>query len=95
LERGYRRGYSVELRTRLRFTNSSSKRDRHSPGAKIGVNCLIFQQVTIGSRGRPGAPDIAGHVDVGAGGHERVLARHDVDNEAKKLRTLFRQAGIF
>src|SRR5664279_2097433 len=36
-------------------------------GAKIGVNCLIFQQVTIGSRGRPGAPEIAGHVDVGAG----------------------------
>lgn len=37
------------------------------PGAKIGVNCLIFQQVTIGSRGRPGAPEIAGHVDIGAG----------------------------
>jgi len=37
------------------------------PGAKVGVNCLIFQQVTIGSRGRPGAPEIAGHVDIGAG----------------------------
>ena len=36
------------------------------PEAKIGVNCLIFQQVTIGTRG-PGAPVIAGHVDIGAG----------------------------
>jgi serine O-acetyltransferase len=35
--------------------------------AKIGVNCLIFQQVTIGSRGRQGLPEIAGHVDIGAG----------------------------
>jgi serine O-acetyltransferase len=37
------------------------------PGAEIGVNCLIFQQVTIGNRGRPGVPVIAGHVDIGAG----------------------------
>jgi serine O-acetyltransferase len=36
------------------------------PQAKIGVNCLIFQQVTIGNRG-PGVPTIAGHVDIGAG----------------------------
>jgi serine O-acetyltransferase len=35
--------------------------------AKIGVNCIIFQQVTIGSRGRQGLPEIAGHVDIGAG----------------------------
>lgn len=35
--------------------------------AKIGVNCLIFQQVTIGSRGRGGVPVIEGHVDIGAG----------------------------
>jgi serine O-acetyltransferase len=33
---------------------------------RIGVNCLIFQQVTIGSRGQ-GVPVIAGHVDIGAG----------------------------
>ena len=37
------------------------------PDAKIGVNCLIFQQVTIGSRDDRGVPEIAGHVDIGAG----------------------------
>jgi serine O-acetyltransferase len=37
------------------------------PDAKIGVNCLIFQQVTIGGRDGPGVPEIGGHVDIGAG----------------------------
>ena len=38
------------------------------PGAIIGPNCLIFQQVTIGTGGpKPGAPVLGGHVDVGAG----------------------------
>lgn len=37
------------------------------PDAKIGVNCLIFHQVTLGSRGRGGVPQIGGHVDIGAG----------------------------
>lgn len=37
------------------------------PDAKIGPNCLIFQQVTIGTRGQLGAPIIGGHVDIGAG----------------------------
>jgi serine O-acetyltransferase len=37
------------------------------PGARIGVNCLIFQQVTIGTRGNPKVPVIEGHVDIGAG----------------------------
>jgi serine O-acetyltransferase len=37
------------------------------PDARIGVNCLIFQQVTIGNRGKGGAPVIGGHVDIGAG----------------------------
>jgi serine O-acetyltransferase len=37
------------------------------PGVKIGVNCLIFQQVTIGTRGNPDVPVIEGHVDIGAG----------------------------
>jgi serine O-acetyltransferase len=38
------------------------------PDAIVGVNCLIFQQVTIGVGGRkPGAPILGGHVDVGAG----------------------------
>jgi serine O-acetyltransferase len=34
--------------------------------AVIGVNCTIFQQVTIGMQGE-GVPRIAGHVDIGAG----------------------------
>jgi serine O-acetyltransferase len=37
------------------------------PGAVIGVNCLIFQQVTIGGREGRGLPVIEGHVDIGAG----------------------------
>lgn len=38
------------------------------PQAKIGVNCLIHQQVTIGvSRKSNKAPVIKGHVDIGAG----------------------------
>ena len=37
------------------------------PEVRIGVNCLIFQQVTMGSDGRPGLPIIEGHVDLGAG----------------------------
>jgi serine O-acetyltransferase len=37
------------------------------PEATIGVNCLIFQQVTIGTRNGPGLPRIGDHVDIGAG----------------------------
>jgi serine O-acetyltransferase len=37
------------------------------PNATIGVDCLIFQQVTIGSANGVGVPEIAGHVDIGAG----------------------------
>ena len=37
------------------------------PAAKIGVNCAIFQQVTIGTSSGDGVPEIAGHVDIGAG----------------------------
>jgi len=33
---------------------------------EVGVNCLIFQQVTLGSR-REGVPRVGGHVDIGAG----------------------------
>lgn len=36
------------------------------PGAEIGPNCMIFQQVTIGT-GKDGTPRIGGHVDIGAG----------------------------
>ena len=38
------------------------------PDARVGVNCLLFQQVTLGAGGPvPGAPILEGHVDVGAG----------------------------
>jgi serine O-acetyltransferase len=37
------------------------------PDAIIGPNCLIFQQVTIGSVEGSRAPIIGGHVDIGAG----------------------------
>jgi len=37
------------------------------PRAVIGVNCLIFQQVTIGAGSIDGFPKIGGHVDIGAG----------------------------
>jgi len=37
------------------------------PKAQIGVNCLIFQQVTLGTRRGGGVPVLEGHVDVGAG----------------------------
>ena len=37
------------------------------PEAVIGPNCLLFQQVTIGSGPRPGLPKLGGHVDVGPG----------------------------
>src|SRR6266700_7079512 len=37
------------------------------PDAKVGVNCLMFQQVTIGIRDANGSPEIGGHVDIGAG----------------------------
>jgi serine O-acetyltransferase len=38
------------------------------PDAIVGLNCLLFQQVTLGTGGnKPGAPILGGHVDVGAG----------------------------
>lgn len=37
------------------------------PEAKIGVNCAIFQQVTLGTRRGGGLPTLEGHVDVGPG----------------------------
>jgi serine O-acetyltransferase len=51
------------------------------PAAKIGVNCLIFQQVTIGSRDEPGTPEIGGHVDVGAGA--KILGRVKIGAHAR------------
>ena len=38
------------------------------PGVRIGPNCLLFQQVTLGTGGSmAGVPSLGGHVDVGAG----------------------------
>ena len=38
------------------------------PDVRIGPNCLIFQQVTLGAGGsKPGVPTVGGHVDIGAG----------------------------
>ena len=36
------------------------------PDARLGPNCLVFQQVTIGV-GKGGVPTIGGHVDIAAG----------------------------
>jgi serine O-acetyltransferase len=38
------------------------------PGSAIGPNCLVFQQVTIGTGGpHPGAPVVGADVSIGAG----------------------------
>ncbi len=51
------------------------------PDAVIGVNCLLFQQVTIGTRNELGHPEIGGHVDIGAGA--RILGRLRIGSHAK------------
>jgi serine O-acetyltransferase len=51
------------------------------PAAKIGVNCLIFQQVTIGTRSTSAAPSIEGHVDIGAGA--KILGSVTIGAHAK------------
>ena len=43
------------------------------PGAKVGVNCLILQQVTIGVLDENGPPSLGDHVDCGAG--SKILGR--------------------
>ena len=40
------------------------------PDVVIGTNCLIFQQVTLGSSTR-GVPSVGSHVDIGAGARSR------------------------
>jgi serine O-acetyltransferase len=48
------------------------------PDAEIGPNCLLFQQVTIGTRGGA-APRVEGHVDIGAGAKiigALIIGRH-------------------
>ena len=48
---------------------------------KIGPNCLIFQQVTIGSKEDSKPPTIGGHVDIGAGA--KVIGEINIGNHAK------------
>lgn len=52
------------------------------PRAKIGPNCLLFQNVTIGAGGPiDGLPTIGGHVDIGCGA--RVLGGVKIGDHAK------------
>lgn len=50
------------------------------PEVKIGPNCLIFQQVTIGMKGELGLPVIGGHVDIGAGA--KILGNVNIGNHS-------------
>jgi len=51
------------------------------PSVRIGPNCLIMQQVTLGTnRGRAGAPTLGGHVDIGPGA--RVLGPVTIGDHA-------------
>jgi len=51
------------------------------PGAVVGPNCLISQQVTIGTSGSmPGAPVLGGHVDIGSGA--RILGGVKIGDHA-------------
>ena len=50
------------------------------PLAKIGPNCLLFHQVTIG-QGDGGYPTLEGHVDIGAGA--KILGGLTIGKHAK------------
>jgi len=51
------------------------------PQAKIGPNCLLFQQVTVGTAGSAGVPTLGGHVEVGAGA--KILGSVTIGDHAK------------
>jgi len=51
------------------------------PDAEIGPNCLLFQQVTLGTTTRPGLPRLGANVDVGAGA--RILGPVTVGDHAR------------
>jgi serine O-acetyltransferase len=51
------------------------------PDAEIGPNCLLFQQVTIGSAECGGVPRLGSHVDVGAGA--KIIGPIEVGDHAK------------
>jgi len=50
-------------------------------GVSIGSNCLIFQQVTIGTRANMGSPEIGRNVDIGAGA--KILGKVSIGDHAK------------
>jgi serine O-acetyltransferase len=50
-------------------------------GVRIGVNCMIHQQVTIGLIDTSGLPVIGGHVDIGAGA--KILGAVTIGDHAK------------
>ena len=51
------------------------------PRASIGPNCLIFQQVTIGTADGEGVPTLGAHVEVGAGA--RILGPVAIGDHAR------------
>ena len=51
------------------------------PDCRIGPNCLIFQQATVGMLDRSDVPTIGGHVDIGAGA--RVLGEITIGDHSK------------
>lgn len=51
------------------------------PGATIGPNCIVFQQVTIGTRVGEGLPRIGGDVEIGAGA--KILGPVTIGHHAK------------
>ena len=52
------------------------------PDVTIGINCLIFQQTTIGLRDPyVGVPEIGAHVDIGAGA--KILGPVKIGRDAK------------
>ena len=51
------------------------------PAARMGPNCLIFQQITIGTINGKGPPIIGGHVDIGAGA--KILGDIEIGNHAR------------
>lgn len=50
------------------------------PEVRIGPNCLIFQQVTLGTLLGSGVPELGGHVDIGAGA--KILGNIKIGNRA-------------
>ena len=51
------------------------------PDAVIGQNCLIFQQVTLGTRNDSFPPTVGEHVDIGAGA--KILGPVNIGSNAK------------